>query len=224
MPTPRQTQALNLYRGIMEEVRVRIAAIDSGTGGYLVTLPPPIVREHCFLQLRMICELIAFGCLVAHGEIKEVQQSKFQKQWAADKIMEELEKLHVSFYPDPRKIVKTSRGLHLDEIKPSPCPKEQLLKIYHECGDVLHRGSLRKLISQTTNPQVIHYPRITATAQKVVNLLQSHIMITRDAHLVFLCVWMPDSPYSVSVALAEPPTALPPISLGPPLDRDSEQG
>ena len=93
MPTPRQTQALNLYRGIMVEIRVRIAAIDSGTGNYLLTIPPQIVREHCYLQLRMICELIAFGCLVANGEIKEVQQPKLQKQWTADKIMEELERL-----------------------------------------------------------------------------------------------------------------------------------
>jgi len=75
----------------MQEVRVRIAAIDSGTGGYLLTIPPQIVREHCYLQLRMICELIAFGCLVAHGEIKEVQQPKLQKEYAANKIMEELE-------------------------------------------------------------------------------------------------------------------------------------
>jgi len=49
-------------------------------------------------------------------------------------------------------------------------------------------------------------------------------MITRDQYLVFLCLWTPDSPYSVSVSLAEPPTELPPIPLAPPIDRDAEQG
>jgi hypothetical protein len=219
MITPRQTLAINLYRGIMQEIRIRIAAIDSGTGNYLLTIPPPIVREFCYLQLRMVCELIAFGCLVAHGDMKDVRAPKLQKEWAADKIMEELERLHPAFYPYAARQMPTSTGLHLEVINPHPCPKAELIKIYHECGNVLHRGSLRKLIV-IDQAKIIHYPKITAIAQKFVNFLQSSYLVTRDEHLVFLTRWLPND--VVEVALGAPPSELPPISLGPPTDDDSE--
>ena len=221
MPTARQTQAINLYRGIMEEIRIRIAAIDAGTGNYLITLPPPIVREHCFLQLRMICELIAFACLVAHGDMPSARAPKLQKEWAADKIMEELEKLHPTFYPLAARQIRMSKGFHLDVINPHPCLKAELLRIYHECGDVLHLGNLKKLI--TARPEIIHYPRITDLAQKIVNMLQSSYVVSRDEHLVFLTIWQPNG--LVQVALAQPPDELPPIPLGPPpSDPGSVQG
>jgi len=171
-----------------------------------------------------IKHLIAFACLVAHGDMKAVQEPKFQKQWSADKIMEELEKLHPAFYPSAVKQIRTSRGFHVEPLKPPPCPKDELLKIYHECGDIVHRGTLKKLISQTRKPLIVQYPRITALAQKIVNLLQNHIVITRDSHLVFLCVWTAETPFSVSIALAESPSELPPIPLGPPIDVLDEKG
>lgn len=67
--TDPKLEAASLYADLMNEVKVRIAAIDAGTGGLLGALPAPIVQEHCYLQLRMCCELIALGCLVAHGDI-----------------------------------------------------------------------------------------------------------------------------------------------------------
>ena len=202
MPTPEQIQAMNLYRGIMEEAKIRIAAIDAGTSLQL-NLPPPIVREHCFLQLRLICELIALGCMVAHGDIKATREPKLQKQWAADKIMEELEKLHPSFYPVAVKQIRTDVGFELDVLHPHPCDKSELLKIYYECGDVLHRGSVKKLLSQTRQPTVIYYPRITALAQKIVNLLNIHTLTT-VGNLMFVCIWRAaDQNGATQVAIAE---------------------
>src|SRR5258706_10461789 len=98
MATPKQIRAINLYANLMDEVKVRIASLNAalvgGTG-----LPPPILREFCFLQLRMLCELIALGCLTAHGDIEET--TKLRKQYAADRIVGELERLHPNFYPWP---------------------------------------------------------------------------------------------------------------------------
>jgi hypothetical protein len=182
MPTQKQLQAANLYVALMEEVKLRIEAINAGTGGMVYALPPPIVREHCFLQIRFICELVALGCLVAHGDIKAAD--KLRGKWNADEIMRELEKLHPDFYP----FAMRQDGQHnLDAVNPSPLPKAELLKLYHKCGDVLHRGSMKKLLSQKT-PLHIHYPDITALAQKLNDLLQCHLVVMLGGDTVFICV------------------------------------
>ena len=62
---------LNLYAALMEEVKIRIDVIKIIVGTTPVPMPSTLMREYCFLQLRMICELIALGCLTAHGEIEE---------------------------------------------------------------------------------------------------------------------------------------------------------
>jgi hypothetical protein len=48
MHTPKQLEAANLYAALMEEVKLRIDAIDTGTLGKLPVIPH-FVREFCFL-------------------------------------------------------------------------------------------------------------------------------------------------------------------------------
>ncbi len=65
MPTQADLDAANVYAAIMEEAKLRALSINMFSGaGYAI--PLPLKRECCFLQLRMLCELIALGCLVAH--------------------------------------------------------------------------------------------------------------------------------------------------------------
>lgn len=202
MPTPKQLEAANLYAGLLEEVKARIAAIDAGTSGSLA-LPAPIVREHCFLQLRMSCEIIALGCLIAHGDITETQSRKLRKEWAADKIMDELEKLHPDFYPRPVTQIPREGGWHFDPVKEHPLPKADLLKLYYRCGSVLHRGSVKKIISERM-PLVINYPEITAVAQRVHDLLRLHLLLMRDGKHVFVAMLRnADDNNRVQVAIAE---------------------
>ena len=99
----RQNQTLTLYANLMEEVKVRIDALNQILSGQ-VNLPPQIVRESCFLQLRMLCELIALSALAAHEDIEAT--TKLKKEYAAPKIIEHLELLHPSFYPYPVKQIK----------------------------------------------------------------------------------------------------------------------
>ncbi len=79
MTTKRQIEAINLYANLMSEVKVRMASIETICNNQN-GLPGPLVREFCFLQLRMICELIALGCLTAHGDIKGVQSKKTKQR------------------------------------------------------------------------------------------------------------------------------------------------
>jgi hypothetical protein len=61
MPTQADLDAANVYTSIMEEAKFRALSINTLSG---YALPVPLQREYCFLQLRMLCELIALGCLV----------------------------------------------------------------------------------------------------------------------------------------------------------------
>jgi hypothetical protein len=73
MVTKKQNEAINLYAAIMEEAKIRLNSIDMALAGTTI-LPHQLVREFCFLQLRMLCELIALGCLTAHGDVVEATQ------------------------------------------------------------------------------------------------------------------------------------------------------
>jgi hypothetical protein len=87
--TKQQHDASMLYADLLEEAKIRIASIDAAISGR-AGLSAPLVREYSYLQLRMLCELIALGCLTAHGEIKATQAPKLQKEYAADKIIKRL--------------------------------------------------------------------------------------------------------------------------------------
>jgi hypothetical protein len=90
---------MKAYANLMEEAKLRFACIDAAMSG-TTRLPSAIAREFCFLQLRMLCEVTALGCLIAHGDIKQI--NKLRKEWSAATIMEKLEELHPSFYPPAR--------------------------------------------------------------------------------------------------------------------------
>jgi hypothetical protein len=88
--------ALNMYCKLMEEAKHRLSAMDTLLAGRS-GLPVGAAHEFLFLQLRMLCELIALACLTAHGDAATLKQLK--RIYDAGKIMRQLERLHPHFYP-----------------------------------------------------------------------------------------------------------------------------
>jgi hypothetical protein len=84
--------AFNTYCQLVGETRKRHAVAKSLVNGPIID--PQIIAEFCYLQLRKICELIALGCLIAHGDVKLVHTAKLLNEWNADRIISVLEKLH----------------------------------------------------------------------------------------------------------------------------------
>jgi hypothetical protein len=93
-----------------------------------------IVRECCLLQLRMLCELIALGCLVAHGDIAETHSKRLRKEYSADAIMSEMTKLHAKFFPVPV------------QQQIDAATRTDLCTLYARCGDGLHKGNAKKIL------------------------------------------------------------------------------
>ncbi len=201
MATPKQEQARLDYFNVMTEVKVRIDAINAGTNGKL-GLPAPIVREFCYLQMRMICELVALGCLIAHGDIEETRSNKLQGEYNAHRIIDRLGELHPDFFPKPIRTKHRVVGKFIQFDDGPAITQKDLIELYHECGEVLHRGRLKKLLKQKS-PVQVHYPDITKKAQKLADLLSIHVVRMIGGQMVFLCQLQTSDTGLLNVVIAE---------------------
>jgi hypothetical protein len=147
--------------------------------------PAFIAFEHCYLQLRMICECIALACLSVHGDIPATQSKRLTKEYAADDILRELEKLHPRFYPVPAFIKELDVERKLFSTKPTNIAdfltKSALLALYWECGSVLHRGTLRKMRDGATDD----WNKVTKYTRQIIDLLDQHLIQLSNPDEIF---------------------------------------
>lgn len=163
-----------IYAKLMEEIKRRTEVIGRVCDG-TVTLPPMAGFELCYVQLRKICEVFALACLTAHGDIRGVQHKLLQKTYNADLIIKQLGLLHPQFYPIPSKQKidpVTQQPIAVDAITSGFLTKDELLKLYGECGNFLHRGSIRQLFSKWE--PTLDFQRISNWVGKIVVLLNHH--------------------------------------------------
>jgi hypothetical protein len=158
----------------MEEIKRRqdvIRQVLSAT----ISMPQMAAFEFCYLQLRKICEVFALACLAAHGDIPEVRTRLMQKTYNADQIMKELDRIHSQFYPVPgaQKIdLVTQRPIEVTPITSRFLTKEELLKLYGECGNYLHRGTIRQLLGSWE--PTLDFEKIALWNRKIMSLLNHH--------------------------------------------------
>jgi len=197
-----------LYANLMEEVKVRIHCIDRAVNGQ-TGFPGPIVREFCYGQLRLLCELIALSCLVAHGDIPATYSKRLGKEWSAETIFEQLEQLRSHFYPIPfrpqnRSPWGTAQRHDASIIDPMPLPKEALLELYGKCHPQLHRGNVRKLLNSSTPIEVnTNFPEIISWAQRINDQLACHLIAISEEKLIFCILRNIDDNQKVQVGTLE---------------------
>jgi hypothetical protein len=134
---------LATYQTLMDEIVRRQKIISKVLGGKWPEVDQRTGEEICYFHFRMVCELIAIGCLVAHGDIVETRHGKLRHMYQADAIIKMLERLHRDFYPIPQEQVPTKTGQMQDlkDVTTSYLTKEELVRLYRKCGDILHIGS-----------------------------------------------------------------------------------
>jgi hypothetical protein len=170
-PYSNQRPLRELYVLLMEELKRRRNIIADVLASK-INLPQGIAIELCYLQLRMICELIALGCLAAHGDIPATRSGKMRNAYAPNTILTELERLHPQFYPVPGKQVLSSSGVPTDvlPIRTGHLTKDDLLSLWARCGDRLHRGSMKNF----DRPFVVDFNEIREWDEKILTLLGHH--------------------------------------------------
>jgi len=180
----RQEAANRLYGNLMEEAKARFDCVKAALQGSLV-LPEAFIREIAFLQLRMLCELIALACLTAHGDVRD-RSKNLSKEFAADRIIQRLAGLHPKFYPHPVRMEvrhHENRVILHDQTRPYLIQSE-LPKLYTRCGEFLHRGTIRKLASSRAPETMLvanrDFTEIATWTNKIMALLDNHRISSID--------------------------------------------
>jgi hypothetical protein len=170
-------QLRTLYCRFMEEIKARVDIIQTILVGKF-NLPERAAYELCYLQLRMICELIALAALAAHGDISATHSPNVAKRHEADWILNKLERLHPNFYPAPAEIFRPTNeaGAIATPVTSRYLKKNDLLKLYHHCGDILHRGTMRTAYAQRT----VDFHAVTKAIAMILRLLNFHIIQLAD--------------------------------------------
>ncbi|TPJ95614.1 hypothetical protein FJ872_32890 [Mesorhizobium sp. B2-5-9] len=149
-------------------------------------LPPLAAGEFCYLQLRMLCELIALSSLLAHGDVPGARSNTLRGAWTADQIIAAMGRLHAHFYPRPFTKREEGGEINFDEMLATEyLTKDELPRLYALCGNILHRGSLGSLFSgKAAKP---NRSEVGMWRFKIGNLLSVHLIELFDMHTQYLC-------------------------------------
>jgi len=193
--TNESVEPTELYVRLMQEVKERLFLFDKYLGAPLTELiPSDFLIEMCFLQHRLICETLAHGCLVAHGEMIDAPETRgLLKESDAGIIIKRLEKLLPDFFPRPVVIGETSvivRGCSqaITALAPSQADyltKAEFLLLYAKCDESLHRGSMDKIFLRKSLS--LERQQIVAWRDKLVRLLELHVITFLGGQTHWLC-------------------------------------
>jgi hypothetical protein len=130
----------------MREAKLRLGWIKAVATGEFV-LDPVIGYELCALNTRLVIEIIALGALTVHGDIPAAKRLS-RDEWSPDKIMNGLEALHPEFYPIPYVLKAMGPGRwYFDFLERPSLTKSELLTMYGQTNDALHKGKLKNILS-----------------------------------------------------------------------------
>ncbi|MGE0564027.1 MAG: hypothetical protein AB7O50_05880 [Pseudolabrys sp.] len=140
-----------VYVGIMQEIVLRGRVIETLFSEDLELGIRPRF-EFCHLELRMMCELFAISSLIAHGDIPATQSKRIESIWQADRLLRTMSHLHPDFFPAATKVTIDENGSMAVLDRPEAIvTKDEVIELYNECGNVLHRGNLKTFGQIETN-------------------------------------------------------------------------
>lgn len=173
MPSdPTSESALNLYAQQMEQIKLRINAMELVFNKTYNTPYQATNVEFCALQLRKVIEGILFSSLVTNSDKYLQAYNKLATTWKAQYIMNDLSRINPKFYPEPIKIVHhpervqvyedgtRNTGDEFVQINDYITP-DRIIKIHERLGGIMHERNpfsvpidypiYENLIRDTTN-------------------------------------------------------------------------
>ena len=175
----------------MNEIKLRIDVIrgfleNDWNAHYLIA-----TVECIALQFRKILELVALASLVANREEYAKQRTGFRKDWKANKIIEDLEKVNPWFYPIPTKPKRLANGdvssLRQKSESDGYLTKDDYSILFDKCSDLLHATNP---YAPTKNPYKRFMDDAPKWASKVVSLLEYHAIYSPKSGDVLYLVEM----------------------------------
>lgn len=180
-----EPSAVRTYLRLMHELVTRIELVAYACDGKL-NLTLPYAREYCYLQFRRLCELMALGCLQLHGDIPAARTSIVQKEWNAERIMRRLHKEHPHSFPQSVTRTRENGVWHFQgNSKPDALTLKEFKVLYHECGELLHRGTIKSIEAEGPLGQE-DYEKVIKWQRKIVDLMNEHIVARRSDNGMYL--------------------------------------
>jgi hypothetical protein len=165
-----------LYCDVMEETKLRLEVLN-GISSDRFKLSLVTAYELFWLELRMICELIALSSLVAHGDIPDTYTKRIQKSYKPHEILNTLADVHPAFYPKPFIFQGTAGSMtKIAILSDGYLTKSELIALHNRSGDMLHRGNMRTLVRK----RLIDFSEGHKAATRIINLLQRHYISLID--------------------------------------------
>lgn len=169
----------------MHEVAIRIELVAFSCDGKL-NLAPPYAREYSYLQFRRICELIALGCLQLHGDLPIAKTKAATKEWNAERIMRLLHRSHPHAFPQSVTTTMKNEVWHYKaNSKPGALTLASFKALYAECGELLHRGTIRSIEAEKPI-SAKDYEKVIKWSHSIVDLMNQHVVARRDGKGMFL--------------------------------------
>jgi hypothetical protein len=180
---PKIDDIFPLYMRLMTEAKARIRCVEMIIDGRTSYFSPGVARESCFLQLRMLCELIAVACVAAHENKATAQLLRY---YEPHKIFAELAKLNASFYPQPVAIeILNGQVFRTTPHDNGALTKSELISLRNQVGDNLHKKPIKTLLKAQAHRT--DFADIISWLDKIKSLLMSHRIDRGDGKNYFVC-------------------------------------
>jgi hypothetical protein len=178
MADDNSSEMIAVYLSLMKEIKERFVAMGqihklAGDGGieYQFSL------EFAYLQLRLSYESVALACIAAHNDLAQLRRSRTFDNYKPQILLDTLESLHPRFFPiattSPMDIPDgTGRQTVGDLPKEDSMTKDELIRSWNTCGDNLHRGKFKKILS---DPEpTADFREVTRMHERLKRLITSH--------------------------------------------------
>lgn len=177
----------------MEEIKRRIAVINTFVSGNVNALYKVTTIESVYLQFRKILEIIALGSMIANKNEFSRFYKKFSDYWNANKLLKALQYVNLDFYPRPIIEIPSknpSVKMEWQDKKDGFLTKSDFVKLYKNCGRILH-------IDDPYSPKVdydYYTHNIQTWLDKIMSLLNSHtIKLIKDPNIYLVHMLEKDS-------------------------------
>ena len=185
--SPAIQQAAAIYSAFMEEIKIRLTAIQYFVDRMRAKPTEPlgfIQAESAILQLRNVCELMSLAVLAAHQPFG--LNDTLMESWNARLGFRDVAKPSSRSFPRPIKSVSEHGDgpKHIDD-NPEGLPTLRgLMKCYSQCGSLFHRGIVRHAFDGTQKLYDIDW--IDDWAVRIGELLVSHTMVIPEQGLALI--------------------------------------
>lgn len=132
------------YLKLMKFIKLRTEVVWRLVDGRASVVYEATTIETAILQIRIILEHIALASLIANKEKYAQVRATFEKDWHANRIFKDLERINPYFYPEP--IIEKETGkqdVTREHIAKTDgfLTREKFAEVYSKCSALLHASN-----------------------------------------------------------------------------------